>query len=92
MGSLAKLDFKTRIFLHITKANIVRHVTKINDVYVFDGYDDFANYFKMHTGNYLDKDLIDKTIYTTGKNGQVIAFKGLCEEIIASQLGLSTVP
>ncbi len=85
---LAKLDFRTKLFLHIARANVVRHETEHNDVYVFENHDDFADYFKIHTGNYVNNDLIDLAIFTTSKSGQIIAFKGLCEKIIAAQLGL----
>ena len=98
-GFLARLDLKTRLFLFATGAKIVRcdadlYDTNLHDVdsrdantrdvYVFEDYDDYMNYFRVHIGDCLDEDLIKKAIYTTGKRGQIVAFKGLCEYIVAA--------
>ena len=90
-----KLDLKTKLFLYITKANnlglpnfdtsrIEINDKQTHDVYVFDSYDDYINYFKTYLKN-VDEELIQKAIYTTGKKGQIIALKGLCERIIIKQ-------
>ena len=90
-----KLDLKTKLFLYITRANnlgvpnfdtskIEINEKQTHDVYVFDSYEDYFNYFKMYLKN-IDEELIRKAIYTTGKKGQIIAFKGLCERIIIKQ-------
>lgn len=90
-----KLDLKTKLFLYITRANnlgvpnfdtskIEINEEQPHDVYVFDSYEDYINYFKMYLKN-VDEELIQKAIYTTGKKGQVVALKGLCERIIIKQ-------
>lgn len=90
-----KLDLKTKLFLYITRANnlgvpnfdtskIEINEVQTHDVYVFDSYEDYFNYFKMYLKN-VDEELIQKAIYTTGKKGQVVAFKGLFERIIIKQ-------
>ena len=90
-----KLDLKTKLFLYITRANnlgvpnfdtskIEINEEQLHDVYVFDRYEDYVNYFKMYLKN-VDEELIQKAIYTTGKKGQVVALKGLCERIIIKQ-------
>lgn len=86
---MVKLDIRTKLFLFALGANIVQrdddlHETRKCDVYVFDDYNDYVNYFKGYFGSCLDEELINKAIFTTSKNGQVIALKGLCEHIIAS--------
>lgn len=92
---MSKLDIKTKLFLHITKANnlgtpnfdtsrIEINKEQTYDVYVFDSYEDYFNYFKIYLKN-VDEELIQKAIYITGKKGQVVAFKGLCERIIIKQ-------
>lgn len=90
---MTKLDLKTKLFLYLTKANIVSlnleqkidipNVRK-NEVYVFDNYEEYVKYYQKYLKN-IDKNLIKKAIYTTGKQGQIIAFKGLCERIIIKQ-------
>ena len=90
-----KLDLKTKLFLYITRANnlgvpnfddskIEINEEQPHDVYMFDSYEDYINYFKMYLKN-VDEELIQKAIYTTGKKGQIIALKGLCERIIIKQ-------
>lgn len=92
---MKKLDLKTKLFLYITRANnlgvpnfdtskIEISKEQTHDVYVFDSYEDYFNYFKMYLKN-VDEELIEKAIYTTGKKGQVVTFKGLCERIIIKQ-------
>ena len=87
-----KLDLKTKLFLYITKANnlgvpntdisnIEINDEKKHDVYVFDSYEDYIKYFKTYLKN-IDEELIQKAIYITGKKGQIVALKGLCERII----------
>ena len=90
-----KLDLKTRLFLYETKANnlgtpnyddSIIEVSEENphDVYVFDSYEDYFNYFKLYLKN-IDISLINKAIYTIGKKGHVVALKDLCERIIIKQ-------
>lgn len=90
-GCMIKLDLKTKMYLKKTGANIVPiseniEITRINpkDVYVFNNYDEYKEYFKRHI-NKVDDSLIKLAIYTTGKKGQIIASKGLCERIIIKQ-------
>lgn len=83
VGSLVRLDFRTRLFLHITKAKIVRYETDVRDVYVFENYESYRNYFKTYVDD-VDEDMIKLAVYAIGKKGQIVAFKGLCEKIIAS--------
>lgn len=90
-----KTNLKTKLFLYMTKANnlgvpnfanskIEINEGQTHDVYVFDNYEDYFNYFKVYL-KYVDEELIQKAIYTTGKKGQVVAFKRLCERIIIKQ-------
>ena len=88
-----KLDLKTRAFLFITNANIVKcpvsteikiERVKVNDCYLFNSYEEYVNFFKQYIDN-INYKLIDLAIYTRGKKGQVIALKGLCEHIIMKQ-------
>ena len=90
-----KLDLKTKIFLFATGAKIKKYShdnqkdieinkIEINDVYIFDNFEEYRNYFK----NYLDcvyDDVIKLAIYKKGEKDQIIAFKGLCEQIIIKQ-------
>lgn len=93
---IAKLDIKTNLFLYLTKAVKVEHipVIKINrkipfeasscrkdEVYVFRNYEEYRNFFLMYLDD-VSNDLIDLSIYTRGKRGQIVALKGLCEQII----------
>lgn len=90
---MSKLDIKTKLFLYITHAKVLKlvdtkdiEIKKANrqEVYVFENYDEYINYFKKYI-KYVDKDLIDLAIYTTGKNGQIVALRGLCEDIIIKE-------
>ena len=92
---MSKLDLKTKLFLYITRANNLGAPTadtsrieindeQTHDVYVFDSYDDYINYFKVYLKN-VDEELIRIAIYTIGKKGQIIALKRLCERIIIKQ-------
>lgn len=91
-----KLDFKTLFYLYITQAKIVEHPpvevvedkrtiesedSKKNEVYVFKNYEEYKNYFFMYLDS-IENDVIDLAIYTRGSKGQIIALKGLCEQII----------
>lgn len=87
---MSKLDIKTKLFLFITKAKIVKYdicddikIANVNkyEVYVFDNYKEYENYFKSYL-KIIDENVIKQAIYKIGKNGQIIAFKGLCERII----------
>lgn len=93
---ITKLDIKTNLFLYLTKAVKVEHipVIKINrkipfeasscrkdEVYVFRNYEEYRNFFLMYLDD-VPNDLIDLGIYTRGKKGQIVALKGLCEQII----------
>lgn len=81
------LDIKTKIYLHITgvkeeKAKVYScNETKSNVIYVFNNYDEYKNYFLEYIP-IIEEDVIDMAIYTRGKNGEIIAFKGLCDHII----------
>ena len=90
-----KLDFNTRLFLYVTKANnlgtpkydgSIIEVSEENphDVYVFNSYKDYIDFFKLYLKN-IDISLINKAIYTIGKKGHVVALKDLCERIIIKQ-------
>ena len=91
-----KLDFRTRLFLFITCARIVKHpeVVKVEeklefnekannkkDVYVFDSFDEYRNFFKMYIDDF-DDELIDLAIYTRTDEGIIVALKELCCHII----------
>ena len=91
-----KLDFRTRLFLLITGARIVKHpeVVKVEeklefneetnskkDVYVFNSFEEYRNFFKMYIDNF-DDELIELAIYTKTDEGMIVAYKGLCCHII----------
>ena len=86
---MSKLDFKTSLYLKINKAKIINDINneiKVddfnkNEVYVFDSYEDYKNYFKQYI-NDVDDDLIKLAILVRGRKGQVVALRGLCERII----------
>lgn len=92
---MSKVDLITKLYLYIAKLNnlgapnlnnpkIIINEDKTNDVYVFDNYEDYINYFKFYLKS-IDEKLIQSAIYTTGAKGQIIAFKGMCEYIIVKQ-------
>lgn len=91
---MKRLDLITELFLHLTRAKKLKvsdfdpsieiKEEQCNNVYVFDSYKDYYNYFKKYLKK-VDKELIALAIYTTGKKGQVVALKGLCERIIIKQ-------
>lgn len=98
-GSDIRLDFKTWLFLYITKAVRTDHIpveeekekktmyvkdSNPNEIYVFKNYDEYRNFFLMYL-NKVDNDLIDLAIYTKGSKGQIVALKGLCERIIVKK-------
>lgn len=91
-----KLDFKTWFYLYITQAKRVEHPPVVDieskrtfetedsekhDVYVFRDYEEYKKYFLMYLDS-IEDDVIDLAIYIRGSKGQVIALKGLCEQII----------
>lgn len=94
-----RLDFKTWLYLYITKALKVEHIpvvevkdkrrmyvkdSKENEVYIFKDYDEYRKFFLMYLNN-IEDDVIDLAIYTRGSKGQIVALKGLCEHIIVKK-------
>ena len=94
-----RLDFKTWLYLYITKALRVEHIpvveveekrrmdvkdSKKNEVYIFKNYDEYKKFFLMYLDN-IEDDVIDLAIYTRGSKGQIVALKGLCEYIIVKK-------
>ena len=94
-----RLDFKTWLYLYITKALRVEHIpvvaveekrrmyvkdSKENEVYIFKDYDEYKKFFLMYLDD-IDNDVIDLAIYTRGSKGQIVALKGLCEHIIVKK-------
>lgn len=95
-NKLSKLDFKTWLYLYITKILRVEHIPVVevekkrqmyvkdsqkNEAYVFKDYDEYKRFFLMYLDN-IEDDVIDLAIYTRGSKGQIVALKGLCEHII----------
>ncbi len=93
---IPSLDFKTRLYLFLTNAKIENHIpiekypekliltlqdTQYNEVYIFKNYQEYKNFFFMYFDN-IDEELINLAIYTRGSKGQVVALKGLCEQVI----------
>lgn len=91
-----KLDFKTWLYLYITHAEKVIHPpvveddnkrtmyvknSKNNEVFVFNDYEEYKNYYLMYL-NSIEDEVIDLAVYTRGSKGQIVALKGLCEHII----------
>ena len=90
---MSRLDIRTALFLYIGHAKVLKltdtkeiEVKQANpqEVYIFENYDEYINYFKKYI-QYVDEDVIDLPILTTGKKGQIVAFKGLCEKIIIKE-------
>ena len=94
---MKNLDIRTKLFLHITHAKIVNRDDNAiipeeieigdatnNDVYVFENFEEYVNFFKIYL-NKVDKFLIELAIHKRGKQGQIIASKYLCERIIVRQ-------
>ncbi len=94
-----KPDFMTLLFLKFQEAKIVVHPEvfildtkrKMNinpcgsrEVYVFKDYEEYRNYFLMFLNSVDDTD-IKKAIFTITKKGKVVAFKGLCEQLIVNK-------
>lgn len=94
-----RLDFKTWLYLYITKALKVEHIpvveveekrkmyvkdSKSNEVYIFKDHDEYRNFFLMYLDN-IEDDVIDLAIYTRGSKGHIVALKGLCEYIIVKK-------
>lgn len=95
-NKLSKLDFKTWLYLYITKILRVEHIPVVevekkrqmyvkdsqkNEAYVFKDYDEYKRFFLMYLDN-IEDDVIDLAIYTRGSKGQIVVLKGLCEHII----------
>lgn len=95
-NKLSKLNFKTWLYLYITKTLRVEHIPVVevekkrqmyvkdsqkNEAYVFKDYDEYKRFFLMYLDN-IEDDVIDLAIYTRGSKGQIVALKGLCEHII----------
>ena len=98
-NKLSKLDFKTWLYLYITKTLRVEHIPVVevekkrqmyvkdsqkNEAYVFKDYDEYKRFFLMYLDN-IEDDVIDLAIYTRGSKGQIVALKGLCEHIIVKK-------
>lgn len=96
---IQRVDFITWLYLKITNAKIVVHPEVFNidnkrkmdvndnnkhEVYVFNNYDEYKNFFLMYL-NSIEEYVINSAIYTRGKNGKIIALKGLCEYIIVNE-------
>lgn len=94
-----KLDFKTWLYLYITHAVRVDHPlvvevedkrtmfvkdSKKNEVFVFNNYEEYRNYYLMYLDS-IEDEVIDLAIYTRGNKGQIVALKGLCEHIIVKK-------
>lgn len=94
-----KLDFKTWLYLYITHAVRVDHPlvvevenkrtmfvkdSKKNEVFVFNNYEEYRNYYLMYLDG-IEDEVIDLAIYTRGSKGQIVALKGLCEHIIVKK-------
>lgn len=96
---IPRVDFKTWLYLIITNVKIVVHPEVFNidnkrkmdvndnnenEVYVFNNYDEYKNFFLMYL-NSIEEYVIDLAIYTRGNDGKIIALKGLCEHIIVKK-------
>lgn len=94
-----RLDFKTWLYLYITKILRVEHTpvveveekrrmyvndSKKNEVYIFKDYDEYKKFFLIYLDD-IENDIIDLAIYTRGSKGQIVALKGLCEHIIVKK-------
>ena len=90
-----KLNLKTKLYLKAKKA-IITSIPSTNDyvvdikninknlVYVFDSYEDYVNFYKSFIKT-VNEDIINDAIYTTGRNGQIVALKWLCDRIILEE-------
>ncbi len=91
-----RLDFKTWLFLYLTKTVKTEHIPVIkvknkktmdvkysrpNEIYIFKNYEEYRNFFLMYLNEVADH-IINLAIYTRGSKGQIVALKGLCEYII----------
>ena len=94
-----RLDFKTELYLYITKAVKAEHIpvvevevknqmyvkdSKENEVYIFKDYDEYKKFFLMYLDD-INDEVIDLAIYARGSKGQIVALKGLCEHIIVKK-------
>lgn len=99
LSKTQKLDFKTWLYLYITNAVKVIHPpvvevdnkrtmyvkdSKNNEVFVFNNYEEYRNYYLMYLDS-IEDEVIDLAIYTRGSKGQIVALKGLCERIIVKK-------
>lgn len=99
LSKTQKLDFKTWLYLYITHAIKVAHPpvvevdnkrtmyvkdSKKNEVFVFNNYEEYRNYYLMYLDS-IEDEVIDLAIYTRGSKGQIVALKGLCEHIIVKK-------
>lgn len=93
---MKKLDMTTKLYLKVTGAVIKEHVKvekvkqklellepskSIKEVYVFNNYEEYKDYFLMFLDDISDETIM-LAIYTISSNGQIIALKGLCNQII----------
>ena len=90
---MRRLDIKTKLYLFAMGANVLKYdkqskleIEEINknNLYVFDSYEDYVNYFKKYIKK-VDDEYIKCAILTIAKRGQIIAFKSLCEQIIVRE-------
>lgn len=86
---MSKLNFKTRLYLKLIGVEVLDHnINKIKfkrpnpyEVYVFENFSEYTNFFGKYIKN-LDKNKIKSAILSTTKNGQIIAFKAICDDLI----------
>lgn len=55
--------------------------SKKNEVFIFDSYEEYRNYYLMYLDS-IEDEIIDLAIYTRGSKGHIVTLKGLCEHII----------
>ena len=94
-----KPDFKTLLYIKLLDAKIVVHpevfsldikrkmnitCPSLQEVYVFKDFEEYRNYFLMYLNNVEDNDIIKLILYT-GKKGHVVAYNGLCEQLIVKK-------
>lgn len=96
-----KPDFRTWLSIKMMNGKIVAHpdvfranlsekckmsINEINphEVYVFNSHQEFKFYFLMYLNSVNTKE-IDSAICIWGKKGQIVAYKGLCEQIIVKK-------
>lgn len=99
VNKIPRLDFKTRLYLYITNAIMVKHTPVVdvpqkrrmyvsyspkNEVYIFKDHDEYKRFFLMYLDDVLD-DVIDLAIYAKDSKGQIVALKALCKFIIVKK-------